>query len=100
MFAFQTKAEMEKQDGGQNSGQFVLKCPKVRVVFLYIHASVAETLRILQGTRDFDPFQMAIRERVFSIITSCFKRHGAVAISTPVFELKVSSRLQNKIITS
>ena len=42
-----------------------------------------------QGTRDYDPFQMAIREQVFHVIISCFKRHGAVSISTPVFELKV-----------
>ena len=48
--------------------QFVLKCPK--------------------GTRDYDPFQMAIREGVFDVIKCCFKRHGAVSISTPVFELK------------
>ena len=25
---------------------------------------------------------------MFDIITTCFKRHGAVTISTPVFELK------------
>jgi histidyl-tRNA synthetase len=31
---------------------------------------------------------MAIRERAFGIITSVFKRHGAVTIDTPVFELK------------
>ena len=31
---------------------------------------------------------MAIRERVFDTITACFERHGAVTISTPVFELK------------
>ncbi|NXG06957.1 SYHC protein, partial [Sakesphorus luctuosus] len=41
-----------------------------------------------QGTRDYDPKQMAIRERVFSAIISCFKRHGAEVIDTPVFELK------------
>lgn len=41
-----------------------------------------------QGTRDYDPFQMAIRQKVFDIITTCFKRHGAATISTPVFELK------------
>lgn len=46
-------------------------------------------LVLLQGTRDYDPFQMAIREDVFRVITRCFKRHGAVSISTPVFELKV-----------
>lgn len=31
---------------------------------------------------------MAIRERVLSIVTDCFKRHGAETIDTPVFELK------------
>lgn len=43
----------------------------------------------LQGTRDYNPKQMAIREKVFNIITGCFKRHGAETIDTPVFELKV-----------
>ena len=52
-------------DGG---GKYVLKCPK--------------------GTRDYDPFQMAIREDMFTKIKACFNRHGAVAINTPVFELK------------
>ena len=33
---------------------------------------------------------MAIREKVFDVIKGCFKRHGAVSISTPVFELKVT----------
>lgn len=31
---------------------------------------------------------MAIREKVFSTITKVFKKHGAVTIDTPVFELK------------
>lgn len=58
----------EITDADSAGGKFVLKCPK--------------------GTRDYDPFQMAIREEVFTVITRCFKRHGAVSISTPVFELK------------
>lgn len=32
---------------------------------------------------------MAVREKVFNVIISCFKRHGAEVIDTPVFELKV-----------
>lgn len=31
---------------------------------------------------------MAIRERMFKIITEVFKRHGGMALDTPVFELK------------
>ncbi|KAL4631368.1 histidine-tRNA ligase, cytoplasmic isoform X1 [Arapaima gigas] len=41
-----------------------------------------------QGTRDYNPKQMAIREKVFDTIIRCFKRHGAETIDTPVFELK------------
>eukprot|EP00252_Welwitschia_mirabilis_P026656 TRINITY_DN8803_c0_g1_i2.p1 TRINITY_DN8803_c0_g1~~TRINITY_DN8803_c0_g1_i2.p1 ORF type:complete len:988 (-),score=194.47 TRINITY_DN8803_c0_g1_i2:301-3126(-) len=44
--------------------------------------------KIPKGTRDFKPEQMAIRERAFSIIVGVFKRHGAVALDTPVFELR------------
>ncbi|XP_010006591.1 PREDICTED: histidine--tRNA ligase, cytoplasmic [Chaetura pelagica] len=61
--------EMKAQLGGdEGKHKFVLKTPK--------------------GTRDYSPKQMAIRERVFSTITSCFRRHGAEVIDTPVFELK------------
>jgi histidyl-tRNA synthetase len=45
-------------------------------------------LKTPKGTRDYGPFEMSIRERVFATITRVFKRHGAVTIDTPVFELK------------
>uniref|UniRef100_A0ACB8EBS7 Uncharacterized protein n=1 Tax=Sphaerodactylus townsendi TaxID=933632 RepID=A0ACB8EBS7_9SAUR len=45
-------------------------------------------LKTPKGTRDFSPKQMAIREEIFGTIISCFKRHGAVTIDTPVFELR------------
>uniref|UniRef100_A0A8C8FMB4 histidine--tRNA ligase n=1 Tax=Oncorhynchus tshawytscha TaxID=74940 RepID=A0A8C8FMB4_ONCTS len=45
-------------------------------------------MTVSQGTRDYNPKQMAIREKVFNTIISCFKRHGAENIDTPVFELK------------
>ena len=41
-----------------------------------------------QGTQDYGPVEMAVRERVFDIIRSTFRKYGAVAIETPVFELK------------
>ncbi|CDQ77432.1 unnamed protein product [Oncorhynchus mykiss] len=46
------------------------------------------TLKTAKGTRDYNPKQMAIRERVFNTIIRCFKHHGAETIDTPVFELK------------
>ncbi|KAJ3307603.1 hypothetical protein HDU76_004501 [Blyttiomyces sp. JEL0837] len=46
-------------------------------------------LKTPKGTKDFTPEEMAIRENMFKTITSVFKRHGAVTIDTPVFELKV-----------
>ena len=74
--------------------KFLLKTPKVSCPK---HVQTRETLvyfefscfRVHQGTRDFDPYQMAVRERVFKVITDCFQRHGAVTIDTPVFERKV-----------
>ncbi|XP_063045891.1 histidine--tRNA ligase isoform X2 [Engraulis encrasicolus] len=45
-------------------------------------------LKTAKGTRDYNPKQMAIREKVFNTIINCFKRHGAETIDTPVFELK------------
>ncbi|XP_069754137.1 histidine--tRNA ligase isoform X2 [Narcine bancroftii] len=59
------KAQLGINDG---KPQFVLKTPK--------------------GTRDYNPKQMAIREKVFNTIIKSFKRHGAETIDTPVFELK------------
>lgn len=47
-----------------------------------------------KGTRDIGPQAMAVRERAFELISSIFQRHGAVAIDTPVFELR--EVLQNK----
>jgi len=45
-------------------------------------------LKTAKGTRDYQPSQMAVREKVFQKITETFKRHGAETIDTPVFELK------------
>lgn len=47
-----------------------------------------------KGTRDIGPEAMAIRESAFAKIRSVFRSHGAVAIDTPVFELR--EVLQNK----
>ncbi|KAI8920828.1 hypothetical protein DFJ77DRAFT_482407 [Powellomyces hirtus] len=48
----------------------------------------AFTLKTPKGTKDYDEKDMAVREQIFSKITSIFKRHGAITIDTPVFELK------------
>lgn len=45
-------------------------------------------LKCPKGTRDAEPHQMRIRDRAFRLVTGIFQRHGAVAIDTPVFELK------------
>jgi len=45
-------------------------------------------VKVVKGARDFLPFQMSIRKKAFDIITEVFKKHGAVEIDTPVFELK------------
>ncbi|SLM40089.1 histidyl-trna synthetase [Lasallia pustulata] len=45
-------------------------------------------LKTPKGTKDWEGKNMVIRDRIFSTITDVFKRHGAVTIDTPVFELK------------
>ncbi|KAK4890585.1 Cytoplasmic and mitochondrial histidine tRNA synthetase [Elasticomyces elasticus] len=45
-------------------------------------------LKVPKGTKDWQGTDMVIRDKIFSSITDVFKRHGAVTIDTPVFELK------------
>eukprot|EP00096_Caligus_rogercresseyi_P008035 TRINITY_DN2630_c0_g1_i2.p1 TRINITY_DN2630_c0_g1~~TRINITY_DN2630_c0_g1_i2.p1 ORF type:complete len:519 (+),score=168.31 TRINITY_DN2630_c0_g1_i2:316-1872(+) len=45
-------------------------------------------LKTAKGTRDFQPAQMAVREKVMEKVIRVFKRHGAETIDTPVFERK------------
>ncbi|CAG8467717.1 4455_t:CDS:10 [Acaulospora colombiana] len=65
----------ESNTKGKN--KFTLKTPKADAL-----------LKKPQGTRDYNEKEMAIREKIFSTIVSVFKKHGAVTIDTPVFELK------------
>ncbi|XP_063900027.1 histidine--tRNA ligase, cytoplasmic-like [Zophobas morio] len=44
--------------------------------------------KVPKGMKDNLPREMAVREKVFKLIIEVFKRHGAVAIDTPVMELK------------
>ncbi|CAH8315142.1 unnamed protein product [Eruca vesicaria subsp. sativa] len=44
--------------------------------------------KLPKGTRDFSQEKMIIREKAFSIIQNVFKKHGATALDTPVFELR------------
>lgn len=46
------------------------------------------SLKTPKGTKDWADSDMVIREAIFSTLSSLFKRHGAVTIDTPVFELR------------
>ncbi|KAI9727701.1 MAG: Cytoplasmic and mitochondrial histidine tRNA synthetase [Chrysothrix sp. TS-e1954] len=46
------------------------------------------SLKTPKGTRDWDGKDVVIRDNIFASLTKVFKRHGAVTIDTPVFELK------------
>ncbi|GAB0494705.1 hypothetical protein MMPV_006001 [Pyropia vietnamensis] len=48
----------------------------------------AATVKVVKGARDVHPASMAIRRDVFAAVEGVFRRHGAVAIDTPVFELR------------
>jgi histidyl-tRNA synthetase len=43
--------------------------------------------KVVKGARDFMPYQMSIRKKAFQLIQDVFRKHGAVEIDTPVFEL-------------
>jgi len=45
-------------------------------------------LKTAKGARDYGPEHTAVRNDVLGRITEVFKRHGAVNIDTPIFELK------------
>jgi histidyl-tRNA synthetase len=45
-------------------------------------------LKTPKGTRDYLPTEMTLRHDMFHTISHIFKKHGAVTIDTPVFELK------------
>jgi histidyl-tRNA synthetase len=40
-------------------------------------------LKVPKGTKDWEGKDMVIRDKIFSNITSVFKRHGGVTIDTP-----------------
>lgn len=72
-------------------GEKLLKPPRVSYSLSLIEFYNINHLSI-QGTRDYHPGQMKIREQVFRIITDIFKKHGAETIDTPVMELTVCNR--------
>ena len=44
--------------------------------------------KVAKGVRDTDPIQMCIKNKAADMIRKTFKKHGAMEIDTPVFELK------------
>ena len=48
---------------------------------------ISFNLKTPKGTKDWEGKDMVVRDRIFNTITTVFKRHGAVTIDTPVFEL-------------
>ncbi|OCK75524.1 histidyl-tRNA synthetase [Lepidopterella palustris CBS 459.81] len=51
-------------------------------------AKTSFQLKTPKGTKDWDGTDVSLRDQIFSTITEVFKRHGAITIDTPVFELK------------
>ncbi|EFX06651.1 histidyl-tRNA mitochondrial precursor [Grosmannia clavigera kw1407] len=50
--------------------------------------AAAVQLKVPKGTRDWTGADSIIRDSIFQTVTDVFRRHGAVALDTPVFELK------------
>ncbi|KAL3803901.1 hypothetical protein ACHAW5_010671 [Stephanodiscus triporus] len=80
-------------DGGDDGTAGLLSDPTLlakleRTVDGLLSGGMQRKPKVPKGTRDYLPEQMSIRDEAFSIIRRVFKRHGAVEIDTPVFELK------------
>ena len=45
-------------------------------------------LKTPKGTKDWAGADVLLRDRIFTTITDVFRAHGAVALDTPVFELR------------
>uniref|UniRef100_A0A8C1TH97 Histidyl-tRNA synthetase n=1 Tax=Cyprinus carpio TaxID=7962 RepID=A0A8C1TH97_CYPCA len=54
-------------------------------------------LKTAKGTRDYNPKQMAVREKIFNIIISCFKYHGAETTDTPSLSQTWAGKFQSVI---
>ncbi|CAI9265176.1 unnamed protein product [Lactuca saligna] len=61
--------------------------PKIKQVVESNESNESRRLpKLVKGTRDFAKEQMVVREKAFAIVGNVFKRHGAMALDTPVFE--------------
>ncbi|RID71041.1 hypothetical protein BRARA_C03005 [Brassica rapa] len=84
-------------DGGDQVEQILSLYNPESDCFDYLLAKVKEIVesnenrrlpKLPKGTRDFAKEQMIVREKAFLIIQNVFKKHGATALDTPVFELR------------
>ena len=55
---------------------------------LTAHVDKKKKPKLPKGTRDYNPLQMNIKSKAISLIKDIYKKHGALEIDTPVFELK------------
>nr|KAJ0196602.1 hypothetical protein LSAT_V11C700366790 [Lactuca sativa] len=63
--------------------------PKIKQVVESNESNESRRLpKLAKGTRDFAKEQTVVREKAFAIIGNVFKRQGAMALDTPVFELR------------
>ena len=51
-------------------------------------SSSSFNLKTPKGTKDWSGSDALLRDRIFSTISSIFRRHGGTALDTPVFELR------------
>lgn len=79
---------MKAVGGADFSSHVIVDLSKRAEQLAVSHGDSSNVLKVPKGTRDRNPFQMKILEDVFGTIIRCFKRHDAVTIDTPVFELK------------
>lgn len=86
----QSIAALQNTKGPKKDAKITLKTAKVssRRPLLVKRLARSPQHATAQGTKDWHPSEMIIRQSIFRKITDVFELHGGVTIDTPVFELK------------
>ena len=84
----ETKEDAAQPTFNPSKLQASLESATFRDVFEAATAPESSKPKVAKGTRDATPAMMAVRRKMLNKIEDIYRKHGAVAIDTPIFELK------------
>lgn len=75
-------------DGAQLKKKELLLLKTAKVCLHYPGSLLLNPIPIFQGTRDYGPAEMFLREHIEQTVKECFTTYGGACLDTPVFERK------------